>query len=268
MTVKGRQNVSLPEKVIIDTTAFIQKLIYKPANYVAGLYDDIRNINHIYEENRALRDTLNRMAFLQAELKIVTEENRRIRELLDIKESIRDYEIITANVVGRSPVRWDNLITIDRGRKHGIERNMAVITPEGLIGRVFSVSNFSSKVLLITDSHAPSGISAVVLGKEESFGIIEEYMPQYGYLLMSMIKPDIQMEKGDLVVTSGYGEVFPKGLIIGTVVAGRRTEVGLTQSVFIEPAAKTHSLNEVMVIKRTLMIDDEFHDTIDEVPVE
>ncbi|OEF98347.1 rod shape-determining protein MreC [Desulfuribacillus alkaliarsenatis] len=265
LTVKGREEVTLPEKIILDTSAFIQKMIYKPANYVAGLYDDIRRINNLYEENHALRNTLNSMAFIQAELKIVNDENERLRKLLDLEESIRDYDLVAANVVGRSPARWDNLITIDRGSAHGIERNMAVINQEGLIGRVYTVSNYSAKVLLITDSSAPSGISAVILGKDESFGVIEEYLPEHGFLQMSMIRPDVQLERGDLVVTSGLGEVFPKGLVIGTVEAGRRTEGGLTQSVFVKPAVSTHSLNEVMVIRQTLVIDDSFNDTIDRI---
>lgn len=256
ITVQGRQNITGPEKIIFDATAYLQKLIYKPAHYLAGLYDDVRRIKHLYEENSALKESLNHMVYMQAELKLVNEENRRIRELLDFKESIRDYDVIAANVVGRSPSRWDNIVTIDRGKKHGIERNMAVINHEGLIGKIYSVSNYNSKVLLLTDSHAPSGISSVVLGKEESFGVIDEYDTEYGYLLMSMIKPDIQLEKGDIVVTSGYGEVFPKGLVIGEIVAAKRTEGGLTQSVYVEPAANTQNLNELLIIKRTLRVDE------------
>ena len=260
MTVKGRQDVTLPEKIMIDTSAFIQKMIYKPASYIAGLYDDIRSLKHLYEENQSLKKTLNHVTYIQAELKIVNEENERLRDLLDLKDTIRDYQVVAANVVGRSPSRWDNVITIDRGKQHGIERNMAVINNEGLIGKVFAVSNYNSKVLLLTDSHASSGISAVVLGKEESFGVIEEYESQYGYLVMSMIKPDIQLEKGDFVVTSGLGEVFPKGLVIGTVEAAKRTEGGLTQSIYVKPGANTQNLNEVFVIQRTLTVDESLED--------
>jgi rod shape-determining protein MreC len=264
LTVKGRQDITLPEKIIIDTSVFFQKILYKPANFVAGLYDDIRGLNRLHEENIVLKERLDSMTNIEAELKLLSEENQRIRDLLDFKESIRDYEVITANVVGRSPVRWDNIITIDRGKKHGIERNMAVINQDGLIGRVYAVSNYSAKILLLTDSHASSGISALILGKEDSFGVIEEYAAEYEYLLMTMIKPDIQLEKGDHVITSGYGEVFPKGLVIGTVVASKKTEGGLTQSIYIEPAVNTHNLNEVLIIKRTLMIDNSFDEIIDE----
>ncbi|OEH84234.1 rod shape-determining protein MreC [Desulfuribacillus stibiiarsenatis] len=264
MTIKERENITWVERAVIDASAFVQKLFYKPANAVVGLFDDIRKMRQLYSENKRMTEALSHMEYIQAELRIVNEENKRIRELLDFKETIRDFDVIAANVVGRSPVRWDNIITIDRGRKHGIERNMAVINEQGLIGKVYTVSNYSAKVLLMTDSHAPSGISALILGKEESFGVIEEYAPQHGYLLMSMIKPDVTVEKGDLVVTSGYGEVFPKGLVIGTVQAGRKSEGGLTQSIYVEPAALTNNLHEVLVIKRSLMIDQDFHDTIEE----
>lgn len=264
ITVQGRQDITGPEKIIFDITAYFQKLIYKPAHYVAGLYEDVRGIKQLYEENKSLKESLNHMVYIQAELKLVNEENQRIRELLDFKESLRDYDVIAANVVGRSPSRWDNIVTIDRGKKHGVERNMAVINHEGLVGKIYSVSNYSAKVLLLTDSHAPSGISALVLAKEQSFGVIEEYDTEYGYLVMSMIKPDVPLEKEDIVVTSGFGEVFPKGLVIGKIVAAKRTEGGLTQSVFVEPAANTQNLNELLVIKRTLLVDDNYSDEADE----
>lgn len=252
----GRDNLTLPERIIHDVTAVVQSTIQKPAHYVAGLFADVRNINNIYSENKILKQKLNSMAHLEAELAIVTKENMSLRNLLALQESLADYDSVNALVIARSPDRWEQMLTINRGSAHGIERNMAVITDKGLLGKIYSTSRFSSRVILITDSTMTGGIAAELAGKDSSFGIVDEFVPGSGYLLMSMIQPDIQLERGDIVVSSGLGGVYPRGLVIGHVESLRRTEDGLTQTVYVKPIVDTQLVKEVSVISRILIVDE------------
>lgn len=265
MTIKDREDITLVEKVILDANILLQDILHKPVDLFVGVYNDIRSLASTRSENKLLHEQLDNLAYLEVDLHILAEENDRLRTLLGFKESIRDYDVIPANVVSRSQSYWDNIITIDRGEKHGIEKNMAVINHEGLVGRVFAVSSYGAKVLLITNSNAVYGVASQILDKDDSFGVIDKYNPEYSYLEMSMIKPDISIEKGDLVITSGLGGLYPKGIVIGTVDAAKKTGVGLTQSIYIVPAANIHNLNEVLVVKRQLNVDAELGKQSDDI---
>jgi rod shape-determining protein MreC len=129
---------------------------------------------------------------------------------------------------------------------------MAVTTIDGLVGIVSHVSTFTSTVQLVTDldENTSKGmpVSATVLGKEmESFGIIE-YDEQSGTLQMTKIDALDPMVVGDKVITSGLGNVFPKGIVIGTVESRQVGDFGLTHTAIIKPSVKFDHLREVFVV--------------------
>jgi rod shape-determining protein MreC len=131
---------------------------------------------------------------------------------------------------------------------------MAVTTVDGLIGRVVRVAPFHSTVQLITNlndkANNTKSIAATVLGNEEaSFGIIQSYDRAEGVLLMTKISQDDPLKVGDIIVSSGLGQVFPKGLVIGEVVEREVGEFGITHVAKIKPAADFSRLYEVFVVE-------------------
>lgn len=255
LTVRG--GATWPEKFVSDTVAYAQGLVYKPMRAVAGFVEDIRRLKTVYEENQALRQTLAQYARDTARLNDLEAQNERLMEALQFTERQKqedNYIYRIAEVISESPDRYNRTIKINLGERDGIREDMAVVTVEGLIGRVVRVSTFTSNVQLISDLNGEAGavksISATVLGREsDSFGMIEFYNAEQGTLLMTKIEQNDQLKVGDTIVTSGLGELFPKGIVIGTVLSRRVGDFGLTHTATIEPAAQFTHLREVFVVE-------------------
>ncbi|WP_199618542.1 rod shape-determining protein MreC [Paenibacillus alkalitolerans] len=256
-TLGGRGGVSWPEKFVADTVAFGQGLIYKPVRSVAGFFEDIRMLKIIYEENRTLRLTLAQYARDTARLNDLQAQNERLKEALEFTERQKNadnYKYHIAEVIGVSPDPYNSTVKINLGERDGMKTDMAVVTVDGLIGRIVRVTPFTSNVQLITDLNGVEGtkaISATVKDSEtDSFGMIESYDKENGLLVMTKIDPgDKQLGEGDTVITSGLGELFPHGLVIGTVVSRDVGQFGLTYNAMVKPAAQFTKLREVFVVE-------------------
>lgn len=258
VTVKDRPSPTWPERVVRDSFAFAQGLVYKPAIAVAGFFESLRDISRVYEENQALKEELSRMNQLTAELNELRMQNEQYREMLDAKESkLSDYELKIAEVVARSPDRWNHTLIIDKGSQDGIKPNMAVITPRGYIGRVQSVSKHSSQVELVTDIEHGNHIGAVSQGEEPVYGVVEGYDQKNNLLIMRKIPLQAKIEPSQLVITSGLGGTIPRGLVLGEVVSVKTDDQYLTKDAYIKPSANFNQLERVFVVERSFVPPDE-----------
>jgi rod shape-determining protein MreC len=253
-SMREREQLSLPEQFIMDSVGWMQSLFYHPAQLVAGFFENIEEIKYVYEENKLLKSRLEDFVKLSVETNQLRSENKRLMELIGKETSMRDYVIRHATVIARTPEGWHDFFTINKGAQDGVAAKMAVITSKGLIGKIKEVSPFSSTVQLLTDVDRTNRISAIVDGDESAFGLIEDYDVENKKLLFKKIPSDIQVEVGATVVTSGLGGVFPRGLVIGTIIAVESDEYGATQMAIVEPAANFYNIEHVMVIERELKV--------------
>jgi rod shape-determining protein MreC len=164
-------------------------------------------------------------------------ENRRLRRLLDFRRSVQ-FDTVPARVIGRDY----SYLTIDRGADAGIREQMCAMTVEGVVGRVLSVSGHTSKILLMWDSNNRLG---GIVQRSRAQGIVEG--DQESRFIMKYIEATSDVRSGDLIVTSGEGGVFPKGLAVGTVDAVTRRGGELFQTAAVRPAADLDRLEEVLV---------------------
>lgn len=255
LTFGGRGPMSWPEQFVKDTVTWVQGWFYKPARFIAGFFEDVRRLSVLYEENRQLKLTLTQYAKDTARLNDLEAQNKRLKEALGFTERQRqsnNYKYRIAEVYASSPDPFNNTVVINLGEKDGIKPNMAVMSVEGLIGRVKEVSQFYANVELLTDidSSGSKAIAATVKGKEnESFGIIESYDREKGLLVMNKIPKTDEIKQGDVVVTSGLGQLFPRGIEIGEVVSRDEGEFGITHTALVKPFASFNHLREVFVIE-------------------
>ncbi|WP_459499270.1 rod shape-determining protein MreC [Bacillus sp. C1] len=252
ISLKERNNLTWPEQFVKDTVGVVERVFQKPANYVAGFFENVEDVKRTYEENKTLKEKLDKYAELSVKVKDLEKDNAKLRETIDKKDSLRDYKPIQATVIARNPDKWYDLIGIDRGAQQGIEKDMAVMTSKGLVGRVKSVSQFTSTVELLSSLNRTNRISAVVEGQERIFGLIEGYDKEKQTLVFTKIPSDVKVEKDQTVVTSGLSDIFPKGLVIGKVVDVAPDEYGLTQTAYVKPAADLNDVDHVMVTKRVM----------------
>ena len=254
-SLSGRENVSFVEEVINDTVGWGQTVVNAPVEFVTSIFSNINEFINIYEENQILKEQLAQYQGLTYEVQELRDENEELRNNLEIRESIRDYNPIQATVIARSPEQWLEVLTINKGKHHGIKANMVVITAEGMIGKVQTANEFTSKVNLLTGFDQYNRISAMISkdkGKD-IFGMIEGFDNETNTLMFRIIEEsERDVKKGELVVSSGMGGVFPAGLIIGTVEDVVPDQYGLTKMALVVPAADMYDINKVMVLDRSL----------------
>ena len=152
---------------------------------------------------------------------------------------------MSAEVIARSPENWHKSMTINRGKADGISRNLVVVTPQGLVGRVTSCTDTTSEVLLILDRESAVGALVQV---SRTQGIVEGHGDQ-NRLKMVNIPYDSSIQNGQIVVTSGLSEIFPPGLRIGEVIDVGHEPNGLLKYAYIKPSVDFDKLEEVFIIK-------------------
>jgi len=262
-SLKDREQLSWPEQFIKDTTGWVQTAVSRPIHYVSGFFENVKDLQNTYTENKELKKRLDELARLESEVQMLKKDNAELQEILDKKDSLSAFEPIQATVIGRNPDRWNELLIINRGTKNGIEKNMAVITANGLIGKVTNSQNFTSTIQLLSSMDPKNRISAEVQADGKSyFGLIEGYDKEKGLLLLKRIPSDAKIEKGQNVISSGMGGVFPKNLPIGKVTEVVPAEYGLTQTAYVKPGANFYDIEHVMVVKRSAL-KPELEDMID-----
>lgn len=169
-------------------------------------------------------------------------ENDRIRELVKFAQA-QDYQTIGARVVGRPADSWERSIVVDRGTRDGVRLGAAVIAAGGLVGQVVEVTGGSSKVRLITD--AGSGV-AVLVQRTRGEGVVRGSVE--GMLILDFVSKEKIPTKGDVLVTSGMGGAFPKGVVVGEVTEVAAAQADLFPKVTAISRVAIDRIEEVLVI--------------------
>jgi rod shape-determining protein MreC len=251
-SLNDRNNLSWPEQFLKDTVGWVQSVFHTPTQAVVNFFENVNDVKNTFEENKLLKSRLDEYAMLHENVQELEKENEQLRELLDKKESLRDFSSIQATVIARNPDRWHELVTVNKGEQHGVEKNMAVITSRGMIGKVKYVSQFTSTVQLLSDIDRTNRVSAFVRGNEDVFGLIEGYDTERQALLFKRVPFDVDIKEDQTVITSGLGGSFPIGLVIGVIDEVTPDEYGLTQTAYVKPAANLYDIDHVMIIKRAI----------------
>jgi rod shape-determining protein MreC len=217
---------------------------------IVGLQSGAGNLwrNYFYlrgvrQENHDLKQQIERLRLEQVRLNEDAEQARRLQALLGFKEQFIS-QTLPAQVIGSSGSEQSRSIYIDKGSHDGIKQDMAVITADGVIGKVLRVFGSTSQVLLIDDQS--SGVGAI-LEKSRLQGVLRG--TPAGEIVLEKVTADETVQPGEKVLTSGGDQVFPKGLPVGTVTKVS-TASDLFLSVRVKPAANLSKLEEVLVITK------------------
>lgn len=230
------------EKPVLILTAYIQKGI----SYIFGKFGSaaewIKNMSKIELENKRLLLEVERLKEENRRLKEVGLLNEQLREMLGFKKDL-PFKTLAARIIGRDPTNWYKTIMIDRGESDGVTKDMGVIVPSGVVGRIIKSGPNFSLVLLITDINSAT---AVLIERTRNEGILEgrgsspgriKYIP-----LLSGTKA------GDVVLTSGLAGTFPKDLMVGRVTKIEEGPLELFQDVEMVPAVNFNRIEEVFII--------------------
>jgi len=211
------------------------------------------NLVDIKTTNRKLNQEL---AELKAQLGALTElklENERLSQLLDFKHKT-SMNLLAARIIGRDLLPDYDTVTIDRGENHGLKKGMGTITISGIVGYITSVEPSTAKILLITDRYA---VVDGIVQRSRARGIVQGLTKDR--CTLSFLKRSDDVKEGDVIVTSGLDNYFPKGFPIGTVLEVKKDQYGLGQEVSLQPTVNASNLEEVFVVLNSNNQDFEVH---------
>ena len=250
MTYDARDESTKQRKIrtVAQSVAYpFQRAASSVGGWVGGLFGDVGELRRASTENQQLRAQVEQMQNELRETRQKAAAADRLEKLLKLSEQTT-YNTIAAQVIARDPSLWFDSVTINKGRAAGVEINMPVVTPEGIVGRVVSTGPLSAQVMLITDEKSGAGAMVGQLGQSNPVGSIKG-MGENGLLDMRYVSGLEKVQLGDVVYTTGQDGIYPPGYTIGQVVDLRAGTATQAQVIHIRPSAGLDRLKEVAVLQ-------------------
>lgn len=221
LSLKLNINLFYPYYLIKDLVLFPVSVISKDVNV-----------------NNKMLDGINQ------ELKSEIEE---LKKLNNLSSTLTDFNSLSAVVIERNKMYWFNSIVINKGSSSGIKKDMAVISSDGLIGKINKVSKTTSEVKLLTTNDKNEKISVMIKTSDDTiYGIMNGY--QDNYLEITSVNKNINVDNNSLVYTSGMGGIFPSGILIGKVAMVKEDKYNVSKLILVEPSSSFNNLKFVKVL--------------------
>jgi len=239
--IKNAGQRSLLEEGVIALLSPFLKAAHGIGNGLSGTWGSYVSLQGVERENQRLRREMDGLALKAQQTEESRQELARLRELLDLRESVA-WTTVAAHVIARGADGSARIVTLDRGSHDGVRLNMPVVTPRGIVGRVIEAAPGASKIQTILDPNSGvaglvqrTRVQGMIVGAGER-GCRMEYVNELS-----------NIEVGDVIVTSGLDQIYPKGYTIGVVASIGEGE-GLTKLVELRPEVDFRRLEEVLVV--------------------
>jgi rod shape-determining protein MreC len=208
----------------------------------SGIVNDYMALVHVREENAHLRLELARVKSDQARLAELETENRHLSDLLELRD-VLGLNAVAANVIGSDASGLSHTLILASGESNGLRPGMAVLSNQGVVGKIIAVSPHASRVLLIDDHNsALDGFDQRSRARGIVAGLVDDG------LILKYTDRSEDIRAGDPVVTSGLDGIFPRGLLVGTIKYVHREGPGLFLNVSIAPAVEFRGLEQVLIV--------------------
>ena len=244
---RGRFQAPVSSQAVSLVLSPFQQATAWVANEIHYATSAVWEVATLYEQNKMLRNEVEQLRGINLQANEALAENERLRKMIGYQQAARQFDFVAARVIGRESDTWSRMIVIDRGTMNGIANDMPVVTPQGLVGRVVEAGLNSSKVQLILDPRSSVG-TIVQRAESRVTGIVQGDMDNPTMPQMVNIPKNADVVEGDVIVTSGFGGVYPKGIIVGLVSSLKNDDGGLLKIGVLEAAVDFQKLEDVMVI--------------------
>ena len=239
--IKRENNVRLVRYWAVQTLTPVERAGTWSFSRISGIWHGYIGLQDTRRENARLQKELDELRMRNRELESRAAEGQRLANLLNFRSAHPEASMIPAEVIGASADPTSHTLFINRGERDHVRRNLAVITPEGVVGKIVEVFPSTSQVLLINDRD--SGVGAL-FAASRTHGVVKgsgDPNPHLDYIVN-----DEKVQSGDKILTSGEDHIFPKDLPIGTVESAKPGTP--FQIIGISPAARLDRLEEVLIL--------------------
>lgn len=246
MTMSSRETIPVSgvERITISIISPFQKAVNNTINSTSNVWETYFMAVLAVEENHELRQQLGKALEIKNRLQEIEHENVRLKKFVEFTRSVPDT-YVAARIIARDPSPWFKTIMIDKGRKDGLEKGSPVVVSEGIVGQIIKVADNYARVLLITDQN--SAVDSLVQNTRVR-GIVKgnnEDSCSFSYALRKEI-----IRQGEMLVSSGMDQVFPKGLKIGRISKVTKLHSQLFQDIVVETSVDFDKIEEVLVLRK------------------
>lgn len=250
-TVLEERKLLLAECFVKDTSLFFNKVVLAPINFTKKQIEKSLDKKTMFKEMEQLKEKANNYDLLESKKMELEYQLKEMQEILDLTNVLTKSSYLNATVINRNIGLWYNTITIDKGQKNGIVFGMPVIVEKGLIGRVVKTSNFNSTVKLLTSDEIVNKISVKIKNNDDYiFGLLVGYNQKEQVFIVEGIDENVEIEAGSLVTTTGLGNYFPSGIIVGKVKQVKTDNFDLAKIIEVASEVDFNNINYVTVLKR------------------
>ena len=237
-------------KSVKDTGTFIVKLVYSPIKFVKDTIQTTDEKKDLYKKYTKLKEKVEKTELYYAEIEELQKEISDLKATLELNATLSEYTYVNATVVNRNIGKWYNILNIDKGSKNGVKKGDAVITSQGLIGKIIKVSNFSSTVKLLTSDEIDNKIAIKITNEKRYYGLLSGYDQEKNLYKIEGITESDKIKEGDKVTTTGLTDYFPSGILIGHVYRVIKDEYDLNSVVEVTPSVNFQDISIVTVLNR------------------
>lgn len=249
--VTSKRKLTPVEMAIKDSVLFVQKVVYQPIRFVQDKVTEISKLHHIYEQYQILERKVKESDSIEAKKLELEDEISKLKKTLELNQTLSSDSYLNATVVNRNLGYWYNTITIDKGSTNGVEVDMPVVVSEGLIGKVSKVTKFNSTVKLLTSEDINNKISVKInIDGKNVYGLLSGYQQKRNRFILEGIADNTEIKKGSMVLTTGMGDVFPSGILVGRVTKITKDNFDLARTVEVESDVNFNDIRYVTVLKR------------------
>ncbi len=240
-------NESLPaygiERLFISITSPIQHVVSNTIHFTRDVWNTYFMTVLAVKENIELKQQLGKTIEIKNRFNELKLENTRLKKFVDFTGLVPDT-YVAAQVIARDPSPWFKTIMIDKGEKDGLVKGSPVLVSEGIVGQIIKVAHNYSRVLLITDRN--SAVDALVQDSRVR-GMVKGNNTDKCFFVYALRKNEVK--EGEIIISSGFDQVFPKGLKIGSVLKVTKVHSQLFQDITIETSVDFEKIEEVLVLK-------------------
>lgn len=249
--IRNDKELNFFEKIIKDSVCFVERIVYAPIDFVKDQIDLQKDKNKIYKKYKKYDEEKTKEDFNKARIDELTKEIEELKKVLDLNSTLTDYKAINATVINRNVGYWYNTLTIDKGSHDGIEEGYAVVVNEGLIGKIVGVSEFNSTIKLLSSDELGNKISVKInIDGKSIYGLLTSYDSKNNVYIIEGISEIGDLQEGSYVTTTGFSDLFPSGILLGTIKKVTLDHYELTKVVEVTPSVDFDDINYVSVLKK------------------
>jgi len=245
------RNLTIFEKAIKDSIYTIENIISLPIDFINNKIKENKEKNDIYENYKRLASRIENSEIIENKNKELEKQLLEMKEILELNNTLVEYNYVNATVISRDINYWNNTITIDKGEKDGIVVNLPVVVKQGLIGKVISTTEYTTTIRLLTANNSNDKISVKIKNNDEyMYGLLNGYNIDTNKYIIEGVSYSKDIELNSIVTTTGMGDLFPAGIVIGKVSGINTDQFDLANIIEIESLVDFNNINYVTVLKR------------------